>query len=117
MIVPVIIIILVPIFVAVIVLVFIHQLRTRKILEEDHGIEKPRSSVVQLYRSIFFCFGKKRAKRGIDRQEFEESSLNDVVIPDIYIPPIIFPSQDLDLFARTFHSETNDTRYHTKVSV
>ncbi|EMR09117.1 hypothetical protein PNEG_02460 [Pneumocystis murina B123] len=116
MVAPVIFIIFVPIFVAIIVLFFIHQLRTRKILEEDHDIDKSRFSVVQLYKSIFFCFRKKSPKKNIDRQDFEGSSLNDI-IPDIYLPPIIFSSQDLNLFARTFHSDTNDTRYHTGVSV
>ncbi|QSL66043.1 hypothetical protein MERGE_003180 [Pneumocystis wakefieldiae] len=99
MLVPVILIIFVPILVAIVVLVFIHQSRTRKILQEDLDIDKSRSWAAQF-----------------NRQDFEGSSLSDVV-PDIYLPPIIFPSQDLNLFARSFHSDANDTRYHTGVSV
>ncbi|KAG5437053.1 hypothetical protein PCK2_001028 [Pneumocystis canis] len=112
-----------PISIAVIVLIFIHHKHRKRIFSEDlendeEGTtsDSSRFSGFKGFFSIFSCSKKYSSKKNPKRHHLEESSLN-CTIPDIYLPPVLLPSQeDLNLFSRTFYNESNETRYHTGIS-
>ncbi|KAG5520010.1 hypothetical protein PMAC_001086 [Pneumocystis sp. 'macacae'] len=123
-IIPVIFIIIFPISVAIIVLIFIHQQHRRRILRE--GLDNHNNTIVSnserlpafsSFLSSFLCFKKRRVQTNPKECHSQENSFNDT-IPENYLHPVLFPSQeDLNIFTRAFHSDSNGTRYHTGLSV